>query len=175
MWRPIKGYEGLYEVSDKGLIRSFDRIIPCGKGRIHNHKGKLLTGKSNGKGYLFVLLSKNGRLKKYYIHRIVAETFIENPHNYPIINHKDENRANNEADNLEWCTYKYNSNYGNCRQKISMRQCKKVIQIFCDGTEKEWSSAREAEKVTGINHSNISACCRGIVKTAGKCAWRFAV
>lgn len=175
MWEPIKGYEGLYEVSDKGLVRSLDRIVPCGKGRVHGCKGRILTGKSNGKGYLFVALAKNGKLKKHYIHRIVAEAFVENPDNFPIVNHKDENPANNEAGNLEWCTHKYNVNYGECRQKIVRKQSKRVVQIFSDGTEKEWESTHEAERITGINHSNISACCRGIVKTAGKCVWRYVI
>lgn len=175
MWKPIKGYENLYEVSDMGEIRSLDRISPCGKGRCHLFKSKVLTPSSNGKGYTFVRLAKNGINKKHYIHRLVAEAFIDNGNNYPIINHKDENRANNKVDNLEWCTYKYNSNYGNIKNKIANKCSIEIIQIFPDGKEKAWKSAREVERQLGINHSNITACCKKKTKTAGGYKWRYAI
>lgn len=176
MWKTIKGYEGLYEISDKGEVRSFDRVLPCGHNSSHIRKGKILTPCGNGKGYLQIYLIKDGKAKKFYIHRLVAEAFIDNPNNYPIINHKDENRSNNEASNLEWCNHLYNSNYGHCRQKISDSHNKKpVIQVLPDGTEVRYESSHYAERCTQINHSSIVKCCKGRAKTAGGFAWRYAV
>ena len=124
MWKTIKGYEGLYEISDKGEVRSFDRILPCGHNSSHIRKGKILTPCGNGKGYLQIYLIKDGKAKKYYIHRLVAEAFIDNPNNYPIINHKDENRSNNEVSNLEWCTH-----LDNVRHAIRTGLIEKVCKI----------------------------------------------
>ena len=102
IWKDIVGYEGLYQVSNLGNVKRINFfkkerfVIPCSK----------------GSGYLYVSLSKNNKQKNFYIHRLVATAFIENPDNLPVINHKDENRSNNIVDNLEWCTQKYNCNYG---------------------------------------------------------------
>ena len=98
-FRPIKGYEGLYEVSNLGNVRNVKT-------------GRILKSFDNKRGYLTIRLSKNGKSSKFYIHRLVAEAFISNPNNYPVINHKDEIKTNNSIDNLEWCTQKYNINYG---------------------------------------------------------------
>lgn len=176
MWKTIKGYENLYEISDKGEVRSFDRTLPCGHNSTHMLKGKILTPCNNGKGYLHIYLIKDGKSKKFYVHRLVADAFLENPNNYPCVNHKDENRSNNDVSNLEWCTHLYNSNYGRCRQKISEKATKiPVIQILSDGTEVRYESTHYAEKCTHINHSNITSCCKGRTKTAGGFVWRYAI
>ena len=111
IWKDIPGYEGLYEVSNTGRVRSLN----------YNGTGKTKVMKlsTNKLGYKKVGLCKDGKRKVYFIHRLVALAFIPNPNNYPIINHKDENPSNNAVWNLEWCTQKYNINYGNCRKKIS--------------------------------------------------------
>lgn len=106
-WRPIVGYEGLYEVSNLGRVRSFK----WGREEIR----KLHITK---KGYLEVGLCKEGKQKMFKVHRLVAQAFIPNPEGLPVINHRDENPKNNKVDNLEWCTYKYNSNYGTCKERI---------------------------------------------------------
>ena len=100
MWKDIEGFEGRYQVSDEGEIISL-------------RKGLKMHQKDNGRGYMQVILYKDGQYYHKYTHRLVAEAFIPNPNNYPCINHKDEDRKNNKAENLEWCTYQYNINYGN--------------------------------------------------------------
>ena len=113
IWEDINGYKSLYQISNKGNVRSLDRII-FRKNKIPIHvRGKTLTAVIAPNGYPVVALWKDNRGKTVYIHRLVAETFIPNPHDYPIINHKDENKANNCVENLEWCnilssTYKCN-------------------------------------------------------------------
>lgn len=102
-WKPIKNYEGLYEVSNTGLVRSVDRIDCVGK----RQKGKILR-LNNTEKYLRVVLCKDGTPKTFYIHRLVAITFISNEENYKCVNHKDGNKLNNNVENLEWCTYSHN-------------------------------------------------------------------
>ena len=117
-WKNIIGYEGLYEVSNTGQVRSLDRYVKYSNGRIHLHKGKVLSPVKDKYGYLVVCLYCNEKQKIIKIHRLVAQAFIPNPNNLPEVNHKDEDKTNNSVDNLEWCTAKYNSNYGNRTKNI---------------------------------------------------------
>ena len=103
IWKPVAGFENFYEVSDTGQVRSKDRITRNGCCEFVK-KGRLLKSVDNGNGYLRVSLKVNGTATKKYVHRIVAEAFIENPENKPFINHLDNNPYNNTVDNLEWCT-----------------------------------------------------------------------
>lgn len=125
VWKNIKGYEGLYQVSNYGNVKSCDRYVFAGAGSNHKtqHIKERLLSKKGGAKYIQVSLSKNGKTKPFLIHRLVAEAFIPNPDNLPCVNHKDENKHNNNADNLEWCTYKYNNEYNGrvdkCKYKIS--------------------------------------------------------
>lgn len=112
IWRPVVGYEGLYEVSSYGRVRSLDRY----DNRNCFRKGELMNF-FYGCGYLKVVFSKNGIVKKYLVHRLVAQAFIPNPDNLPQVNHKDEDKTNNMVDNLEWCTAKYNINYGTSKER----------------------------------------------------------
>lgn len=109
VWKPIKGFEGLYEISNLGRVKSLPKYTDS-KGYPQLRKEKFLKPGKTGKkrNYLAVVLN-NG--KSYKVHRLVAEAFIPNPNNLPLVNHKDENPANNRVDNLEWCTNKYNSQY----------------------------------------------------------------
>ena len=111
-WRSVIGYEGLYEVSNTGQVRSFDRYVKYSNGRIHLHKGKVLSPIKDKDGYLQVNLCNNGKIHQIKIHRLVAQAFLLNPDNLPQVNHLDEDKTNNSVDNLEWCTVKYNNNYG---------------------------------------------------------------
>lgn len=104
IWKDIEGYEGLYQVSNLGKVKSLNYNKTA--------KSELLKLRKNTNGYTRVVLYKNRKAKDYQVHRLVAEAFIPNPNNYPIINHKDENKTNNRVDNLEWCTYLYNNTYG---------------------------------------------------------------
>lgn len=112
VWRDIPGYEGKYQVSNTGQVRSLNY-------RGNTGKTKILKQDTDRDGYKRVRLSKNGKVKRYGVHRLVALTFIPNSNNYPMINHKDENKANNAVWNLEWCTIQYNNNYGTHNEKLS--------------------------------------------------------
>lgn len=110
IWKDIKGYEGLYQVSNFGRIRSLDRWRNSGTGG-YFQTGKILKTKEDVNGYLRVSLLKNGKYQKMNVHRLIAIAFIPNENNFPIINHKDGNKLNNNISNLEWCTYSYNSKH----------------------------------------------------------------
>lgn len=112
-WKSIPGYEGLYEVSSYGRVRSLERYDRFNRKIV----SKLLKPSYNTSGYYVVRLCNNGFMKSKLIHRLVAEAFIPNPDNLPMINHRDEDKTNNVADNLEWCDLKYNNNYGTLQQR----------------------------------------------------------
>lgn len=123
-WRDIKGYEGFYQVSNLGNVRSLDRIFIKSNGRRYNKKGKILIPGLTTKGYETVNLSDvNHKITSKRVHRLVAEAFIPNPNNLPQVNHIDENKLNNFVTNLEWCTNTYNISYGtrNLRLKTALR------------------------------------------------------
>lgn len=118
--KSVKGYEGYYEVDQFGRVFSVDRVISVNdNGRQYNKplKAKQMKQTVHTKGYKTVSLTKDGKTKTVFVHRIVAEAFIPNPNNLPMVNHKDEDKTNNFADNLEWCTVSYNNTYGNAQKK----------------------------------------------------------
>ena len=121
IWRDIKNLENYYQISNLGRVRSITRKA---KTKILNNnyrtiEGQLISPAKTRDGYLKVTLSKNHKRYYFRVHRLVAEAFIDNPNNYPVVNHKDENKLNNRVDNLEWCTNKYNCNYGTRNKRIS--------------------------------------------------------
>ena len=151
IWKAIDGYDGLYQVSSYGRIKS---LHYRGSSNLENFIAYRLTKR----GYARVLL---GTGKDVYVHRLVAETFLDNPDCLPCVNHKDENKLNNNVENLEWCTYKYNSNYGTLPGRVNALKRKKVYQYDLDGTlVKVWSSVNSCKEF-GFEPSNISACCLG--------------
>ena len=117
IWRPIEGYEGLYEVSSYGRVRSLDRYVKNGCS-YRLHKGKVLSLLKGKYGYIQINLCYNRKMYKKYVHRLVAETFLPNTDNLPQVNHKDEDKTNNNVDNLEWCDHSYNINYGSRKDKV---------------------------------------------------------
>lgn len=148
IWKPIKGYEGLYEVSNLGRVKSLRRNSIL-KAVLHN-------------GYLIVSLRNNGITQQCRVHRLVAEAFILNPYNLPCVNHKDEIKTNNKVDNLEWCSVKYNTNYGTGIQRRAEKQLndpKRSIRIKCfDLVTKDtsyYASIKEAARQTGFKSSSI--------------------
>lgn len=152
-WKPVVGYEGLYEVSNWGRVKS----IRFGKERI-------LKPFKNKDGYLLVTLSKNGTHKKFQVHRLVSLHFLPNPDNLPEVNHKDENKLNNNTENLEWCDRKFNINYGTRNKRIGKSNSKKVLQYTLDGEfVREWESTAECER-NGFSHGAVVACCQGKLK-----------
>ena len=116
-WRPIEGYEGLYEVSNTGQVRSVDRYVIDSLGHRRFYKSKILSLLKGEYGYIQVNLYCNGKNKKCLVHRLVIEAFLPNPDNLPEVNHLDEDKTNNRVDNLEWCDRKYNLSYGSRQER----------------------------------------------------------
>ncbi|WP_461206908.1 NUMOD4 domain-containing protein [Clostridium sp. DL1XJH146] len=125
-WKDIEGYKGFYQVSNLGNIRSLDRRIIYSDGRVFNYKGKILR-KTLNRGYEYVKISKNSIVKTLKVHRLVALAFIPNPLNLEQVNHKDEIKTNNGVNNLEWCTAKYNVNYGTGTERTKKNTDYKMI------------------------------------------------
>lgn len=177
-WRDIAGYEGLYKVSNMGRVKSL------GNGNSNNSnncKERILKSVKHKDGYLLIDLCKEGKRKGHRVHRLVAQAFIDNPDNLPEVNHKDENKENNCVSNLEWCDRKYNINYGTRTQKVaelnrnSQKVSKPIMAIHkINGLILTFPSAREASRQVGVPVSNISACCNGRLKSAGKYIWKYA-
>lgn len=170
IWCPIEGYEGLYEVSNLGNVRSLNYR--------QTGQTKILKTVKERYGYLLVNLSKNGKTKSFKVHRLVAEAFLPNWFDCPQINHIDEDKANNHIDNLEWCDAKYNSNHGTRNERIFRKTTngklsKPVLQYTKSGEfVKEYPSAHEAER-NGYNNSNVISCCRGKYKTYKGYIWKY--
>lgn len=162
IWKDIKNYEGLYQVSNWGRVRS----LKFGKIRI-------LKACKDKDGYLIVTLYKSGQSKIFKVHRLVAETFIPNPDNLPITNHKNELKYDNRVENLEWCDAKYNTNYGNGIKKRIEKTSKPIFQFTLDGVlVKEWPSINEVGRY-GFSRRHITACCRGERKTHKGYIWKY--
>ena len=163
-WKSIAGYEGLYEVSDMGRVKS-----------LKFGKEKILKPRKHTCGYLHVGLYKDGKVEQPKIHRLVAEAFIPNPNNLATVNHKDEVKTNNVASNLEWMTIKDNNNYGTHNKRVAESLSKKVQMLDKSTGEllATFPSTIEAWRITGINQGNISKCCLGKLKSAGGYVWRY--
>ena len=180
IWKDIKGYEGLYKVSNLGRVKS-----------VHFNHSKKVTEKilkpiKDRDGYVDAFLYKNGKVKHFKMHRLVAEAFIPNPNNLPQINHIDENVNNNRVDNLEWCTVGYNINYGKRNEKVSnalkgrkrSEEYKKNLsksisksrgkKIICITTGEIFNTIKLAEIKYNIDHSSIIRYFKGKNKSAGK-------
>lgn len=169
IWKDIPGYEGRYQASNLGRIRS-----------LLDYHGRaqflVLSQQLNTNGYYFVLLYKNNSRRFVAVHRLVCAAFHKNPNNYPCVNHRDENRYNNRADNLEWCTQKYNSNYGTRNKRISEKANKKpVIQISYNGTIiSYYQTISNAAKASGSTKGTIWGCCNGRYKESAGYLWFYA-
>ena len=170
-WKPIAGYEGLYEISSHGRVKSFHY---CKKQKTHF---RILKPAKEKTGYLSVSLWKDRKMKTCHIHRLVGEAFVPNPEGYDVINHKDESRDNNYFENLEWCTHKYNLSYGTTRQRIAEKNSKPVIQLDTSGNfVKEWPSISKAAESFGYvtpAKSHIIDCLKGRHKTAHGYRWMY--
>lgn len=191
-WTDIKGYEGLYQVSNYGRVKSFDKLRSAGNG-VRLIPGRLLKPAKVSSGYLAVrLYDHNHNSKMRLIHRLVAIAFLPNPDNLPIINHKDEDKTNNFVcvnqdgtinelkSNLEWCTSKYNSNYGTCPRRIGdyltnfPKYSKRVAQYTKDGVLiKIFPSTKEIQRQLGIDNAHVSSVCLGKTKSAKGFIFRY--
>ena len=161
VWKDVVDYEGLYKVSDKGNVYSVARKDSIGR----NRGGRILKPQCNRGGYLIVSLCKNGKLKTKSVHRLVADAFIPNPKGFLEVNHKNENKTNNELSNLEWCTREYNINHGTLIERSAQARSKKVRAVNTKtGEVVIFSSTTEVGR-KGYNQGNVSAACRGAYKT----------
>lgn len=178
----IPSYSNLYTIDEHGNVWS-------------NRKRKFITQRISNCGYKIVQLWREGKCKSITVHRLMALTFLPNPNQLPCVNHKDENKLNNNVENLEWCTYQYNINYGGCIERIKKsnqknycsekrkeiartngaKTSKKVKQFTKEGSFiAEYPSAKEASRQTKLNHSHILECCNGKrYKTVGGYIWKF--
>lgn len=180
IWKDIKGYEGKYQISNLGNVKSLNY---ANRGYEQN-----LVPKINNRGYLWVELRGNEKPKPVLIHRLVAEAFIENENAYPIINHKDENPQNCSVDNLEWCNNSYNVRYsllknGKLKLKpkgITGRKNMSYLNICIMQKSKNGELVKKWDNLVQIKHSlkinewSIAECCRGKRKTAYGYKWEFA-
>ena len=156
--KDIIGYEGLYAVASCGQVWSY-------------RSKKFLSPSRDKDGYLQVLLYKDGEKQAKKIHRLVAEAYIENPENKPVVHHKDEAKNHNWLNNLEWATVKENNLYSDVPNKAAKAHKKPV---YCVELEKEFESAQDAAALLGLYRQNICACCNGRAITTGGYHWRYA-
>ena len=144
IWKDIEGYEGLYQVSNKGRVKSLSRlVVRVGKPNYITKEKILKCSELQGTRYPAVCLGSNNNFKSISVHRLVAQAFIPNPDNLPCVNHKDETRNNNDVRNLEWCTQKYNCNYGTARQRNSLHNKGKKLS---QETKDKMSASRKGKK-----------------------------
>ena len=170
-WKDIEGYEGLYQVSNCGRVKSTQYW--------NGTYERILTNNKDKNGYLSVALFKEGKRKWFFVHRLVAQAFLENPDNLNEVNHINENNTDNRAENLEYCSRKYNCNYGTRNQRIvektkNGKLSKTVYQYTLDSKFiAEYPSTQEVERQLGYSSSNIRTCCRGKQKTAYGYKWTY--
>ena len=182
IWKDIEGYEGLYQVSNLGRVRSLDqeRTKPHPRNTSmvmhYTQKGKVLKPKSDGVGYWQVCLWKDKKSKTIRVHRLVAEAFIPNPDNLPEVNHIDEDKTNPIVTNLEWVTKSGNMCHGTCGERMGRNHWKAIVQMDMDGNViKEWPCAQHASKALGISHSQIIGVCKKHKghDSAGGYRWKY--
>lgn len=169
IWKDVEGYEGLYQVSNTGRVKSFR-----GRNRTVDKEGHIL--KPNlCRGYPNVGLSKaDGSRKTFLVHRLVAAAFVPNPNGYREINHIDENKLNGNASNLEWCTREYNMAYGTARLRQGISCGQSVDQCTLEGIKiATYCSAEIAGRINGLDPSSIHKCCKHKRKYAGGYQWRY--
>lgn len=197
-WKDVIGYEGLYQVSNLGRVKSLDRIVTTKENKSWKLDEKLLKPHLGNNGYYAVALCKNGKVKRLSIHRLVASAFIDNPENLPCVNHKSENKLENTVENLEWCDYIYNNSYGTVLERRSNAQKGKKIPIELAEKLKEinrgnkyhnkavnqytlemefikqWESIKTAADALGFNRRNISLVCKNKRPTSNGFKWGYA-
>ena len=168
IWKDIKGYEGKYQVSSLGNIKSLERIRKGKSGSNVYVPEKLLKCKNDKDGYkeCALCIGTHKKAKYYKVHRLVAEAFLPNPNNYPIINHRNEIKSDNRVENLEWCTNEYN-----CRYSFA----KPIIQFSINNEFiRKWDCIVDAKNNLQIKGSEISKCCSGKYKTVKGYKWGYA-
>lgn len=178
-WKPVCGYEGLYEVSDLGNVRSLDRTVRNKNGWAVK-KGKTLAPASINSGYLKVQLWRDNVGQSHLVHRLVADAFLENPNHFSEVNHIDENKLNNCVTNLEHCNRAYNANYGTKNQRMTQKRRgvpvgeQAILQYTKDGVfVNRYESALKAAKAVKGDNSGICKCANGTYRSSCGFIWRW--
>lgn len=177
IWKDVPGFEDSYQISNLGGFRSKDRYARvCGGGKRLIRGQKLKTIRCTN-GYQEVVCSREKKRKVFLLHRLVAMVFIPNPNNLPEVNHRDENIKNCRADNLEWCTSKYNANYGTRTKRCLANnpQKQEVLQFDKYGKYlRKWDSINDAARHVGVDGSAITRVCKGKQHMSMGFVWRYA-
>lgn len=173
IWRNIRGYDGLYMVSNCGRVKT----LHATDSYPHNKDG-ILQNNASSNGYSMVALCKKGIIKRFLVHRLVAEAFIPNPNRLPVVNHKDENKSNNNASNLEWVSQKQNLLHSNVLKKMKTASVKKQQKpvLMYDRKGKficEYESITMAAKAIGSYQQSVSLCCYGQLKFTKGYSFKF--
>lgn len=185
-FKPIKGYELIYEISNIGRVKALSKTVSTGFGRFQYYPEKIMKSNVAGNGYMMVRLTNRSISKSFTLHRLVAIHFIENHDSLPIINHKDGNKINNNVGNLEWCDYSYNLTHaystgiktGAWRGKFSTNhpKTKQIVQLDISGnTIKEWPSANEVASHYGFIANSLRGVCDHPYKTYKGFRWKYKI
>lgn len=193
IWKDISGYEWLYQISNMGRVKSLNKQIVAPSGGIIFYPERIMAQRKGSSGYFQVILRKDGTRKNVMIHRLVALAFVPGANENLVVNHKDENKENNSADNLEWVTQQDNVRYLNCLQRavshtnyakrtahtdykaMAARRKRPVKQFDKHGNFiRLWPSAKDVENEVGIERGNITRCCQGYARSSHGFIWRYA-
>lgn len=162
IWKDIEGYPN-YQVSNMGRVKS-----------LKYDEEKILKSSKNSRGYLQVGLCKEGKIKFFRVHRLVAQAFLPNPNNLSQVNHRNEDKTDNRVENLEWCNRSYNTNYGTRNERIAKANSIPILQFSKSGElVKKWDCSMDIERELGFYHSNICMCCNGKRKSVGSYKWHY--
>lgn len=173
IWKDIKGYEGIYQVSNYGRVKVLDRKVWNAKVECVR-KGRIFKTTKGSRGYIQVALTKNGKSRIFNVHRLVAQAFIPNPLNLPQVNHIDGNKTNNNVSNLEWCTAQENIQHAH-KMNLTSNVSRKVqkLEKYTKNILCEYKSAHEASVIEKIDETSIRRCCNYIRKSAGGYSWKY--